>query len=229
MTDATARRNASRRRLRRAVRPLVPLGLGVILATVFLVTTADSRQQRSGAGALSVRTGGGLVVMGDPEQKPWTGSFGSFFLCTETGEAVTIRRIRQDTPVPPLGISVQLREVTTDAPGIISARGEPPEFFDPKDSSRHRMEGSYSAFRPGLRVTRHCGRPGAAENGFTELLFVVKVDGGGGVIDRAWIDYTLDGEPTRSYTTAINWVMVLCGTETRGIHDEDSCTGRTDG
>ncbi len=56
MTDATARRNASRRRLRRAVRPVVPLGLGVILATVFLVTTADSRQQRSGAGALSVRT-----------------------------------------------------------------------------------------------------------------------------------------------------------------------------
>ncbi|MFE9460890.1 hypothetical protein [Streptomyces californicus] len=140
-----------------------------------------------------------------------------------------MRRIRHDAPVPPLDVTVQLREVATDAPGIISARGEPPEFLDPKDSSRHPMEGAYSTFRPGLRVTRQCGPPGKAEHGFTELLFVVEVDDGGGVIDRAWIDYTVDGEPTRSYTVAINWVMVLCGTETRGTHDEDSCTGRTDG
>lgn len=201
----------------------IPIAAGALTAVLVLSSAADARKYPSGAGVLSAQASGGRIVMEAPEQHPWVGSFGSYFLCTTTGREVTISRIRYEAPVRPLDVTLELRDVRRNTSGIISARGAPPEFVDPDTGTGLRMRGTYKSFHPGLRITRPCSESGKDDHGFTELLFVAEVDGRGGVIDRAWIDYTVEGNPQARYSLAVEWVMVLCGDEVRGAFDENAC------
>ncbi|AUH43883.1 hypothetical protein CXR04_30220 [Streptomyces sp. CMB-StM0423] len=196
---------------------------GALSAVLIFSAAADAKQYPSGVGVLSAQTSGGLVVVGEPKRHPWVGSFGSYFLCTTTGREVTVRRIRYETPVRPLDVTLTLREVRKNTSSVISAQGAPPEFIDPDTGSGLAMGGSYENFRPGLRITRPCSESGKGGHGFTELLFVVKADERGGVIKRAWIDYTIAGNPDRRYSLALHRVMVLCGDGVHGLYDENAC------
>ncbi|MFC9950869.1 hypothetical protein [Streptomyces prasinus] len=223
MNDVMDRQEVTQESSSRAIRRLRnPFGIMLAVFMAFSVAS-DSKLHPSGTGILSVQTSSGLIVVEGPEQQPWVGSFGSYFLCTETGRGLTIKRIRHESPVQPISVDLWLRRVHTNSSSIISTRGEPPNFLDPKTGSSLDIGGEYATFQPGLRVTRPCSKSGKGSHGFTELIFAVKVGSRGGVIRKAWIDYEIDGNPQRSYSLQLRWVMVLCGDEVRGIYDEDAC------
>ncbi|WBB62136.1 hypothetical protein O7599_06265 [Streptomyces sp. WMMC500] len=216
MIDVMARQYVSQVRHWRATHPVGRVLVVALSAVVIFSAAADAKRYPSGTGILSAQTGGGLITIAEPKQSPWVGSFGSYFLCTTSGREVAVQRIRYETPVRPLDVNLKLREVNENTSGIISSQGSPPKFIDPDNGSSLRMEGSYKSFQPGLRITRPCSESGKGDHGFTELLFVVKVDHRGGVINRAWIDYTVEGNPKHRYSLALKWVMVLCGDRVRG-------------
>ncbi|MEU1854370.1 hypothetical protein ABZ499_35305 [Streptomyces sp. NPDC019990] len=223
MNDTVVRHEVITARSSRAIRQLRNLCVIMLAVFVVLSVASDSKLHSSGTGILSAQTSSGLIVIDAPEQQPWVGSFGSYFLCTTTGHGLTIKKIRYESPVQPINVDLWLRRVHTNTSGIISARGEPPNFLDPKTGSSLDMGGEFTSFRPGLRVTRPCSKSGKGSHGFTELIFAGKVGSHGGAIRKAWIDYGIDGSPHRLYSLQLRWIMVLCGDEVRGIYDKNTC------
>ncbi|MER6187845.1 hypothetical protein [Streptomyces sp. NPDC001652] len=208
----------------RAARPISPMLAGALTAVAILSLGADS--YNAADGQLSARTTGGRVVVGEPNSHPWSASFGSFVLCSTTGRKIILSRIRYETPVAPLSVSLQLRRVDSTAHTVSSAVGEPPSFRNPGTGVNNPVWGDYTSFREGAQITQTCSESKEGSQGFTELFFVMRVDERGGVISRAWVDYTVDGLGQRQFTLPINWEMTACGSRVRTRAPDSYCWPR---
>ncbi|MGW7276339.1 hypothetical protein ACWGH5_38300 [Streptomyces sp. NPDC054864] len=164
---------------------------------------------------------GGYVVMSETSPHPWVGTFGSYLLCVQGEQSVTIKRVRYETPVRPLDVDLMLREVDRDTSVLVSIKGEPPGFTDLESGARHEVAGTFQPLRPEHRIEHPCGSP-RYDRGFTELLFVVKVDQRGGVIDQVRLDYVIDGD-SAEHTLELDWRMVLCGDAIGGASSRPYC------
>ncbi|MFC3573817.1 hypothetical protein ACFOZ0_11145 [Streptomyces yaanensis] len=189
--------------------------------TLLFSVTADNRQHADDH--LDARTSGGLIVVAEPKTHPWVASFGAYYLCSTRGRDITIQSVRYEASVQPLNVSFQLRNVDSGAAGIASARGEPPDFVDPDRHTYIPRPGTYEQLRPGRQITQTCADVADGKNGFTELLFVVTVGEQGGVINRAWIDYTVDGIEDHQYTLDLRWKMILCGNRVPANDSRGDC------
>ncbi|WP_415952581.1 hypothetical protein [Streptomyces sp. KLOTTS4A1] len=187
---------------------MLRIAVGVFAGGVVLFATAADAP-RSAAGILSAQNAGGYVVMSEPDSHPWVATFGSYLLCKTGDHAVTIKRVRYRTHVRPVDVGLVLREVGSDASVLVSAAGEPPDFVDPEGGTRHELNGAFKPLRAEQRIERSCEGP-RYKHGFTELLFVVKADRSGAVIDQVRIDYVVGGY-SGQYTIDLNGKMVLCG------------------
>lgn len=145
--------------------------------------------------------------MSEPSSHPWVGTFGSYLLCVKGDSAVTIKRVRYETPVRPVDVDLMVRKVYEDSSVLVSAVGEPPDFVAGDPALE--LDGVFAPMRAPVRIDRPCGSP-RYEHGFTELLFVVKVDQRGGLLDEVRLDYVVDGYPGQ-YTLELDWRIVLCG------------------
>ncbi|MFD5989710.1 hypothetical protein [Streptomyces cyaneofuscatus] len=195
------------RAIRLVSRSALLAGAGVL---VLFSTAADT--PRSTTEILNARNAGGYVVLSEAGVHPWVGTFGAHLLCVEGKRKVTINRVRYQTPVRPLDVDLMLREVDTDASVLVSAQGNPPELADQESGARHEIAGKFESLRAGHAIERPCGN--GYDRGFTELLFVVKVDPRGGVIDHVRIDYAIDGHPG-DRTVELDWKIILCGDAVR--------------
>lgn len=172
----------------------------------------DSRVEHvNGEGPLQSDTAQGTTSVYAPREVPWAVTFGSYLLCSTTGEPITLDGVRYNTAVEPRSVSLKLRTVTprmwkasVDAGYIGAALGEPPHF------DKRKAPGHYADVRAGSRITQSCAEQDREGAGYTELLFVLDVGEQGGVIDAAWIDYHVGGKP---YTLRLDWKMVACGTK----------------
>ncbi|MFD4144480.1 hypothetical protein [Streptomyces sp. NPDC058572] len=179
----------------------------------------------SGEGPLQSHTSGGVTSVYAPRTVPWAVTFGSFVLCSTNGEPITLDNVRYRTPVAPEKVSPQLRTVTpalwrktVDAGQVGAALGRPHHFLQRK------APGHYEAFRPDRRITQSCAEQDRGDTGFTELVFVLDVGARGGFVDRAWIDYHMDGKP---YTLRLEWKMVACGSGIPSrVDGTEVCRGR---
>ncbi|MFD5575001.1 hypothetical protein [Streptomyces cadmiisoli] len=189
--------------------------------TLLLSLTADGGRQPGGH--LDVRTSGGLIVVAEPKTHPWAASFGAYYLCSTRGQDLRIQSVRYEASLRPLNVSFQLRNIESSAASIASARGAPPDFIDPDRRTRTPRPGTYEPLKPGRRITQTCANVAEGGNGFTELLFVVTAGEQGAVINRAWIDYTVDGIEARRFTLGLHWKMVLCGNRVPDSDSRSSC------
>ncbi|MET7855265.1 hypothetical protein ABZT48_45690 [Streptomyces avermitilis] len=202
MTSSSTREEAavSARRLRRGRKGKTVLIVAAtataaaVAVTVSLLTGWPFRGGRvehaSGDGPLQSHTDTGTTSVYAPKKAPWTVTFGSYLLCSTSGDPITIDGIRYRTPVKPRSVSLKLRTVTpevwkatVDAGQIGAAVGAPPHF------QQRKAPGEYKNPRAGSRITQSCADQDKEGTGFTELLFVLDVGKQGGYIDTAWIDY----------------------------------------
>ncbi|MFJ9968807.1 hypothetical protein [Streptomyces avermitilis] len=219
MTSSSTREEAavSARRLRRGRKGKTVLTVAATAAavavTVSLLTGwpfgGERVEHASGDGPLQSHTDTGTTSVYAPKKAPWTVTFGSYLLCSTSGDPITIDGIRYRTPVKPRSVSLKLRTVTpevwkatVDAGQIGAAVGAPPHF------QQRKAPGEYKDPRAGSRITQSCADQDKEGTGFTELLFVLDVGKQGGYIDTAWIDYHVNGDP---YTLRLNWKMIACG------------------
>lgn len=172
----------------------------------------DSRVEHvNGEGPLQSDSSEGTTSVYAPKDVPWAVTFGSYLLCSTSGEAITLDGIRYHTPVEPKSVSLKLRSVTprmwkasVDAGYIGAALGAPPHF------QQRKAPGHYADVRAGSRITQSCADQDQEGAGYTELLFVLDVGRQGGFIDSAWVDYHVGGKP---YTLRLDWKMVACGSK----------------
>ncbi|SCG06282.1 hypothetical protein GA0115258_13298 [Streptomyces sp. LamerLS-31b] len=209
---AAPARRLRHRRKRKAALALAAVAAVAVL-TVSLLTGWPFGKERvehvSGAGPLQSHTDTGTTSVYAPKKAPWTVTFGSYLLCSTSGDPITIDGIRYRTPVKPKSVSLKLRTVTprvwkatVDAGQIGAALGAPPHF------QQRKAPGEYKDVRAGSRITQSCADQAREGAGFTELLFVLNVGKQGGYINTAWIDYHVNGSP---YTLRLDWKMVACG------------------
>lgn len=146
----------------------------------------------------------------------WYGSFGSYMLCLhQPGVRVVLQKAGWHTApdAKPLHVQAWLRIVdpsTKPTTIFISANGRAWEH-------KERYPGRYTRKIAGTVVNRSCAelkreRSEKGQPEFTELVYVMKVDGRGGDLPRGYIDYLADDEPHR---LMINWQMVMCGSAIR--------------
>ncbi|MFE0252417.1 hypothetical protein [Streptomyces sp. NPDC059010] len=172
----------------------------------------DSREEHvNGEGPLQSDTAQGTTSVYAPDDAPWAVTFGSYLLCSTSGEPITLDGIRYHAAVEPKSVSLKLRTVTpqvwkasVDAGYIGAALGKPPHF------QKRKAPGQYADARNGSRITQSCADQDREGAGYTELLFVLDVGEQGGFVDAAWIDYQVDGKP---YTLRLDWKMVACGSK----------------
>lgn len=180
----------------------------------------SSATHADGGGPLSASLPGrGGVSLSAPGQVPWHGTFGSALLCSHTGDEITVQDIRYQTKVNPLTATPTIRTVPTKAERTprgdwapVAARVGIPGAFA---SAPHQAQGELSTQVKGLTVSQPCGQRSSAP--YTELLTVLKAGRVGAWVDGIEIDYTT---ASGSYTLAVDWNFVLCGTRTQ---DADLC------
>ena len=174
-------------------------------------------------GPLSASSGhGGSMLM--EMDGTWYEAWGSNFLCLhEPGDPVTLTRVRHDVAVEPLELRTFVRTVTPEHLAeagredvvIGSARYRRPE-------ARVRLfQGTFSERVAGTVVEQPCSarvdtESGMLHEGFSELVFEMKVGRRGAHVPRTYVDYTRGG---REYTLEMGWEMGACGTRTRGVVD----------
>ncbi|QLH25350.1 hypothetical protein [Streptomyces sp. Rer75] len=220
MFHEMARQCVSPLRRWRAIRPIPRSALVACAGALVLFTTAADTP-RSTVEILSAQNAGGYVVMSEPSIHPWAGTFGSYLLCVEGEHTVTIKRVRYETPVRPLDVDLLLREVDTDASVLVSIQGKPPGFTDLESGARHEVAGKLQPLRADHAIERPCGSPRYGR-GFTELLFIVKVDQRGGVVDQMRIDYVIDGH-ANEHTLELEGKIVLCGDAVGDVGAQPYC------
>lgn len=197
----------------------------LVLAVVswLLFLRPERFEHAEGAGPLSSQTSSGSTSMYAPGKKPWTGTFGSYLLCSTTGEAITVEGIRIRTPVEPINVEQKLRKVSQKArsadPALTYLGGSLGAAPDLPDG---RLPGSYQPFEPGVRIEQNCSDLDRSSASFTELLFVLRVGDAGGLIDRVWVDYQVGGE---EYTLRIEWQMIACGESIPQVDGREVCDG----
>ncbi|AZQ40435.1 hypothetical protein EJ357_17250 [Streptomyces cyaneochromogenes] len=187
--------------------------VSAVVASALLVGWLYCRGLRvehvNGEGPLQSDTAQGATSVYAPADVPWAVTFGSYLLCSTSGEPIVLDGIRYRSPVRPRSVSLKLRTVTprmwkagVDAGYLGAALGEPPHF------QKRKVLGRYEDARAGRRITQSCADQDREGAGYTELLFVLDVGEAGGFIDAAWIDYRVGGKP---YTLRLDWKMVACG------------------
>ncbi|WP_247597764.1 hypothetical protein [Streptomyces sp. RKND-216] len=212
-----------------AARPLLTAAALITAAIVAYLAVAGSpfeahrREHLAGQGPLQSHTQQGASSMYAPKRAPWTGTFGSYVLCSTTGSVIEIEDIRYHTTVKPLDVHLMLRTVSgktraaDPAVGPLGgAIGEPPDLPD------GRLPGRFEKAGPGTRITQSCADEDRSTSGFTELLFAMKVGEPGGIIDRAWIDYRTNDH---LYTLKLEWEMIACGMAAAHAAGPEKCNG----
>lgn len=199
---------------RRKGRVALVLGSGaaaLVLLAGWLYGGGSRVEHVNGEGPLQSDTAQGTTSVYAPDDVPWAVTFGSFLLCSTSGEPIVLDGIRHHSPVEPRSVSLKLRTVTprmwkasVDAGYIGAALGEPPHFV------KRKAPGHYADARAGSRIAQSCADQDREGAGYTELLFVLDVGESGGFIDAAWIDYHVGGKP---YTLRLDWKMVACGSK----------------
>jgi hypothetical protein len=180
-----------------------------------------------GEGPLSASSGHGGFLAGSRPGTWYLAAAGNLLCLTESGEPATLTRVRYDAQVKPLGIRTFVRTVTpedlvdgrTDGIAIGTAA------YRRAEARLRQFRGTFSTDVAGTVVRQPCSARKAAENGipdegFSELVFEMKVDRRGALVPRTYVDYTRGG---RAYTLVVNWEMGACGTRTRELVDEYSC------
>jgi hypothetical protein len=206
-----------------------PSALLASLATLILLTgcqtTAHDKQDgpRREGGPLSASLGGSGGVALDPPKavKDWNASFGDFWLCSkQPDQKIVVQRVRYSSGPRPVDAHVYVRRMTreerlhpaagTSASTFYSAYGSPPDFAE--HYATLKPGGTFSEHIDGTRVTQQCKDRGKGPiEGFTELVFAVKVGPAGALLHDFVIDYTSNGQP---YFAKIAWSVVGCGTRT---------------
>jgi hypothetical protein len=164
-----------------------------------------------GSGPLSATSGVGGVSIYPPPPPPWTASFGAMPLCVrKQGEQVRIERVRALVR----GRPVRLRHVLRVVPP--EAEQRPGFSWDAYYSEAAPFPGNDAkpyggTLRPvkGAVVEQSCARRKAGDDGYTDLLTELTVDGRGAMVRRTYVDYTSGG---RHYTLVVRWEMSACGT-----------------
>lgn len=204
-------RRSLRPRNQKTVLILAAAATALALLGGWLYSNNERVEHINGEGPLQSDTSEGATSVYAPKTVPWAVTFGSYLLCSSSGETITLDGIRYDTPVEPKSVSLKLRTVTpqmwkasVDAGYIGAALGEPPHF------QKRKAPGHYADARAGSRITQSCSDQDQEGAGFTELLFVLDVGKQGGFIDTAWIDYHVSGKP---YSLRLDWKMVACGSK----------------
>lgn len=172
---------------------------------------------------------GGYFAMTDPPKinPPWYGSFGATLCATEPGTRIELKRVTWEAAddARPLAVKPWLRFVdrsTKHTTGFIGVAGLPWDAYD-GDS----MPGEYREGVAGAVITQSCAALDRARDAeFTELVLVIKTGKQGADIERAFIDYEVDGDP---YRLVAEWRMITCGEaiearepDPEGL-DDDAC------
>lgn len=197
-------------------------GTAVVVAAVIATQSIERRTEHAdGSGPLQAHSAPGAVSVYAPEKASWSGTFGSYVLCSTSGADIEIEKIRYRTPVKPVSITPQLRtvskELRTSNPGIGylgSSLGTPPNLPERK------LPGTYQDATSGTHIRQSCAQENVEGTGFSELLFVLNLDKRGGIIDRVWIDYRVEDS---LYTLRIDFQMVACGTHAAKVAMAGSC------
>jgi hypothetical protein len=158
---------------------------------------------------LSAQIGEGGYGLDAPRHAPWSGTFGSFLLCSTRGGApIVLKTVHYLNEVAPMSVIPVLRSVpagnatSTHAP-VLMRRGTPGHF----ESVPHALDGRLSSRIDGAKITTPCG--GSAEAAYAELLTVMTFNQRGGWVRETDIDYTYNG---KDYTLRLPYDLVGCGT-----------------
>ncbi|WP_282702869.1 hypothetical protein [Streptomyces sp. CC219B] len=204
-------------------------GATALLVTALLVGGCAERYSEgrihhddSGKGGpLSAKSGEGGFGAAPSKKTPWYMSYGSFMLCARApGATITLRKVDYEAGVvAPLEVRPYLRTVrkdqvvlndegwfTDETNVFISAEGRPPAL----DGYKKPLVGTFTNKIDGHRVTQPCSELRDPENGYTELIFVMKFGKEGGYVPRASIEYTAGGD---TYVLEMKWAMGACGTK----------------
>ena len=199
-------------------RALVVPALMVLLTTAGACEASRSHQQDSGGedvlaeGPLRVSlTKGGNSLLA-PESHNWWATFGGLLLCSSVDEPLIIDDIAYEYQHKPLETLTLLRFVPdatrrpetahgTWAP-IISAQGRPGRL------GGEEALGNIEADIDGTTVNAKCGEATSPDDGFTEVLTVIRVDESGGWISSLRVHYR-SGE--QEYSLPVDWQYVACG------------------
>ena len=176
-------------------------------------------QHHDREGPLSATSGHGGFLADSRPGTWYLASAGNLLCLTEPGDPATITGVRHEVRVRPLGLRTFVRTVTPadladgrdEGIAIGSAAYRHPE------ARERRFRGTFSTDVAGTEVRQPCSaRKGAAngipDEGFSELVFEMKVGPRGAMVPRTYVDYT---RGRRAYTLVIDWEMGACGSRTR--------------
>jgi hypothetical protein len=192
---------------------LFPIKLNVYILILFLLAGCQSTTTHlEGQGPLSVQVGGGGLSMKFDKNPPWSGSFGTFLPCIQTGEEkveITNVTYEADKDASPLDVKILKRVVTNgdEQDGSLplgGAKGVPPNLADAAP-----LKGEISEEIIGTMVTQSCSN--WDQKNFTEFLFVIESEETGMHLKKVQFEYLVDDE---SYLLEVPWEIVYCGTST---------------
>lgn len=178
-----------------------------------LVGCKSTTTHLEGQGSLSVQVGGGGLSMKFDEDPPWSGSFGAFLPCIQTGEEkVEITNVTYvaDKDAPPLDVKILKRTVTNsdEQDGSLplgGAKGIPPNLVDAAP-----LVGELDEDIAGTFVTQSCSN--WDQKNFTEFLFVIESEETGMHLEKVRFEYLVGNE---SFLLEVPWEIVYCGTSTQ--------------
>lgn len=184
-------------------------------------------------GPLTANAGPGAFAVFKPAKAPerWFATFENLVLCSTEEVEVTLDGVRVDESIeaPPVTVTPMLRtfelsDLDGASPALMddylpyfgALSGKPP--FNQTYAGDLGGAGDYTRDIAGAKVLQTCAESSAAQGAlatgsvpqapFVELVFVVETDSDGAILNKAWLDYTADGEPR---TLLIKRKMVMCG------------------
>lgn len=195
-----------------------PVAVALCLAGCVGADPAELPRQgsRQTDGPLSASTGSGEFVAARSKDNPreWSQTFGAFLLCsTEPDQEIDIQRVRFDADPEPLTVETWYRivpPVTERARGpraawwpYTSLRGTPPFGDEVGGQVVRSLDGP---------IGQECDEVGP-RHGYTELMTAMTVGEAGALVERTYVDYTVEGQP---YTLVIPWRNGVCGSAVTG-------------
>ena len=196
---------------------LVVLVAATLVAWRFLPGRPTEHFDREGP--LSASTGHGGFVAADRPGTWYVAAAGNTLCLAQPGDPATITGVRFAQRVRPLALRTFVRTVTPE--DLRASRGKGIEigtaaYQHPGGRSRQ-FEGTFSPEVAGTVVRQPCSvhqrtEKGIHDEGFSELVFEMKVGRRGGLVPRTYVDYT---RGRRAYTLVIDWEMGACGVRVR--------------
>jgi hypothetical protein len=186
-----------------------------------------------GEGPLSASSGHGGFTALDRRGTWYVAAAGNILCLTDPGDPVTLTGVRHDAVVEPLALRTLVRTVNAEELAAARRPGHrlreglligTAVYREPTDRQRE-LSGTLDDDVAGTVVRQPCSAQrespnGLPDEGFTELVFEMKVGRAGAVVPTTYVDYT---RGRRAYTLVVDWEMGMCGTRAARVLEPGDC------